>query len=136
MDEDCSFVFGKCSASESVEDSEAIWSIVSFLVVLGPEFLKSMALDSVILDSVVLGSVVLGSVVFGSVMLGSVVLDSVVLGSVVLGSVVLGSVVLGSVVLGSVVLGSVVFLVFVITKELPLLVTVLSNSSGTFTSAT
>ena len=126
MDEECSFVFGKCSASESVEDSEAIWSIVSFLVVLGPEFLKSMALDSVILDSVVLGSVVLCSVVLGSV----------VLGSVVLGSVVLGSVVLGSVVLGSVVLGSVVFFVFVITKELPLLVTVLSNSSGTFTSAT
>src|SRR5699024_4205853 len=106
MNEECSFVFGNCSASESVEDSEAIWSIVSFLVVLGPEFLKSMALDSVILDSVVLGSVVLGSVV------------------------------LGSVVLGSVVLGSVVFFVFVITKELPLLVTVLSNSSGTFTSAT
>ena len=126
MNEECSFVFGNCSASESVEDSEAIWSIVSFLVVLGPEFLKSMALDSVILDSVVLGSVVLGSVVLGSV----------VLGSVVLGSVVLGSVVLGSVVLGSVVLGSVVFFVFVITKELPLLVTVLSNSSGTFTSAT
>ena len=131
MNEECSFVFGNCSASESVEDSEAIWSIVSFLVVLGPEFLKSMALDSVILDSVVLGSVVLGSVVLGSVVLGSVVL-----GSVVLGSVVLGSVVLGSVVLGSVVLGSVVFFVFVITKELPLLVTVLSNSSGTFTSAT
>ena len=121
MDEECSFVFGNCSASESVEDSEAIWSIASFLVVLGPEFLKSMVLDSVVLGSVVLGSVVLGSVV---------------LGSVVLGSVVLGSVVLGSVVLGSVVLGSVVFFVFVITKELPLLVTVLSNSSGTFTSAT